>query len=614
MGGTKKKKYERGAATAFISRNKALKKLQLTLPDFRTLCIFKGIYPVEPKHKKKVNKGSTAIKTYYNLKDIQFLSHENLIHKFREKKHYVRRLKRAMEKKNGFAEQIIRDNKPVYSLKSVIKERYPSFTDALRDLDDCLNLCCVFGSFPHSKLVFIEMVQLCHKRVVEFQHFVMAAKALRKVFVSIKGIYYQADVGGETVTWCVSHKRGHQHPQEVDYKIMQTFAEYYSVLLGHINIKLYSDCQLVYPPQLEDLSEGSDKRYYIEKDKVDEHLACLSLPLRHVGGADPDAAADDPEVDQLNAASSDDPDFIEKAKLEAESVRKLQELFKGLKFFLGREVPREELTFVIRSCSGEVSWDHTLGLGSTFDQDDNCVTHQIVDRPTVANQRMDRTYVQPQWVFDCINGRALLPAQDYFPGTPCPPHLSPFVEEKEGEYVPEDKVKFLNRIKGIREEEEEELEDDEEDDDEEEEAESDADESEEDNEDENKNVSAGRKRSREEAELEEDEEENDDEGDEDSEQEEEEEEENSKKSKTGSMAVATGTVEKVDPSKKLQKQTAEDKRLGEMMIPKKHRRLYKKIMHSRKKTSQETRKLQEKREKVKALQKADKKKKPKLET
>ena len=56
--------------------------------------------------------------------------------------------------------------------------------------------------------------------------------------------------------------------------------------------------------------------------------------------------------------------------------------------------------------------------------------------------------MQPQWVFDCINARTLLPAQDYFPGVPCPPHLSPFVEEKEGEYVPEEKVKFLKRIRG----------------------------------------------------------------------------------------------------------------------------------------------------------------------
>ena len=50
---------------------------------------------------------------------------------------------------------------------------------------------------------------------------------------------------------------------------------------------------------------------------------------------------------------SDDPDYIEKSKVEAESIRKLKSLFKGLKFFLGREVPREELTFVIRLFSDQ---------------------------------------------------------------------------------------------------------------------------------------------------------------------------------------------------------------------------------------------------------------------
>ncbi|KAH9502880.1 mRNA-binding ribosome synthesis protein [Bulinus truncatus] len=149
MGGTKKRKFERGAATAFISRNKAIKKLQLSLLDFRTLCIFKGIYPVEPLHKKKVNKGSTAVKTYYNLKDIQFLAHDQLITKFRERKHYIRRLSKAVAKKNKFAESIIRDNKPVYSLKSVIKERYLSFVR--RCCRSIMTTCVLFFAFPKNK-------------------------------------------------------------------------------------------------------------------------------------------------------------------------------------------------------------------------------------------------------------------------------------------------------------------------------------------------------------------------------------------------------------------------------------------------------------------------------
>ena len=53
------------------------------------------------------------------------------------------------------------------------------------------------------------------------------------------------------------------------------------------------------------------------------------------------------------------------------------------------------------------------------------------------------------------------------------------------------------------------------------------------------------------------------------------------------MAVEAGKVEKVNLEQKLQKQEAEEKRLAEMMIPKKKRRLYQKIMYSKKKTSQE---------------------------
>lgn len=47
------------------------------------MCILKGIYPHEPKHKKKVNKGSTAQRTFYLLKDIRFLLHEPIVGKFR---------------------------------------------------------------------------------------------------------------------------------------------------------------------------------------------------------------------------------------------------------------------------------------------------------------------------------------------------------------------------------------------------------------------------------------------------------------------------------------------------------------------------------------------------
>ena len=57
-----------------------------------------------------------------------------------------------------------------------------------------------------------------------------------------------------------------------------------------------------------------------------------------------------------------------------------------------------------------------------------------------------RYYVQPQWVFDCVNARRLLPLGDYFPGVDLPPHLSPFVDDNTGDYVPPERRRMLEGI------------------------------------------------------------------------------------------------------------------------------------------------------------------------
>ena len=81
---------------------------------------------------------------------------------------------------------------------------------------------------------------------------------------------------------------------------------------------------------------------------------------------------------------------MEEAKKEAQVILKLQSLFKGLKFFVSREVPRESVVFVVRSCGGEVSWDSALFPGATYDEKDESITHQIVDRPSVDQQYLSR--------------------------------------------------------------------------------------------------------------------------------------------------------------------------------------------------------------------------------
>ena len=134
------------------------------------------------------------------------------------------------------------------------------------------------------------------------------------------------------------------------------------------------------------------------------------------------------------------------------SLATFQNIFSSLKFYLSREVPRYSLEFMIKSFGGEVGWDSSVGAGSTFDERDETITHQVVDRPNVEEKYENRVYIQPQWVYDCVNARRLLKVGLYRVGRRLPPHLSPFVESKEGDYMPT----IVQEVESDEEEEEEE--------------------------------------------------------------------------------------------------------------------------------------------------------------
>ena len=141
--GKRIKKGTKGEASQYLTRSNAIRAMQVTLKDFRRLCILKGIYPREPKKKFKGND-----KTYYHIKDLKILQHDQLLDKFREIKAHMKKHKKLL----GRREEKLAENHlkklPKYSLAPIIKDRYPGFVDALRDLDDALCLISLFAQFP----------------------------------------------------------------------------------------------------------------------------------------------------------------------------------------------------------------------------------------------------------------------------------------------------------------------------------------------------------------------------------------------------------------------------------------------------------------------------------
>jgi pescadillo len=488
-----KKRGTSGQARNYITRTQAVRKLQISLPDFRRLCIFKGIYPREPRNNKKASKSSTQATTFYYAKDIQYLLHEPLLAKFREQKALSKKVARSLGRNEvNDAVRLQKYGTPKITLDHIIRERYPTFVDAIRDLDDALSLLFLFANLPSTSTVPPKVIARCQRLCHEFEHYLITTNSLRKSFLSIKGIYYQATIQGQDVMWLVPYRFVQKTTQDVDYRIMGTFVDFYSTLLGFVNFRLYTSIGLVYPP-----------KFNAERDEKGAELAAFTLEGRRVGASlgngdnqkaivngyrqvantaqvqkqlDQVANMEDPDwqQDQRNEVAQEDGndaiDAFETTAPEGDTLAQpdvdgdqAASLFSDFTFYISREAPRHPIELLLRAFGCKrVGWDPVLGEGAfTNDETDSRITHQVVDRPSLpeatsaegAEDRAQRdgsvskslrpgmrvpgrNYVQPQWIWDCINEGRLLRPDLYAPGATLPPHLSPWVKAAPGQYDP----------------------------------------------------------------------------------------------------------------------------------------------------------------------------------
>ena len=368
--------------------------------------------------------------------------------------------------------------------------------DALRDLDDALSLLFLFANLPSTSTVPSKTIALCQRLCFEFEHYLITTNSLRKSFLSIKGIYYQATVQGQDILWLVPYKFVQRVTGDVDFRIMATFVEFYTTLLGFVNFRLYTSVGLVYPPRFNGKSDeqgGELGAFTLEGKGIDELEQIEAQANGHVNGGPgekavatlaneeiqkqiaaienlPDAEHDGPQDDEqvpeenihdaIDAfeATGGDADVL--LQPQASSIEAAS-LFAPLTFFLSRETPRQPLEFILRAFGCKrIGWDAVLGDGAfTNNESDLTITHQIVDRPLSTNLPEEqatkaspdpsasqvvrpghripgRTYIQPQWVWDCVNEVKLLRPDLYAPGATLPPHLSPWVKPTRGAYDP----------------------------------------------------------------------------------------------------------------------------------------------------------------------------------
>ena len=367
--------------------------------------------------------------------------------------------------------------------------RYPTFIDAVRDIDDALCMIFLFANLPATSRVSTALIDNCTRLAAEWQLYIIHSHSLRKVFLSIKGVYYQAEVMGQSVTWLVPYQFTQnvsvspsiisgiltcgKIPADVDVRVMLTFLELYQTLLGFVFFKLYTDAGFVYPPSLDtnkddaaagvgafSLQQTIEQQVSGAKQISEPKVSARDVRqvIKFISSETPSSDLVENRAEEYGDMTAEEDFILQPSKSNPEETAVLStfkslsaqegsvvgKLFEPYTFWLSRETSRSIFEFTVRACGGKIGWPTSSGSGSPFDELDEKITHVIIDRPLVERpnetpeerqSRLQRKYIQPQWVIDCINAGKILLEDEYAQGKPLPSHLSPF-GDYEGAYDP----------------------------------------------------------------------------------------------------------------------------------------------------------------------------------
>lgn len=376
----------------YLTRMQATRLLQTDSMGFRRLCILKGIYPRAIGKSKQKLSGND--KQYYLAKEIKWLVRDHLqenIQAFGAWEKKVRRAK-AMQLNQDLEFLQSRKGKPQYMLAATIKERYPYFIDAVKDIDDAMSMISLYAfltpeiksdtTIDFHKALPSGLHDKAKDVVKQWMDYVSRSQSLTRSFISIKGYYYEAVVKGERIRWLMPHEYASKFPQGIQQYILITFLEFYIEMMRFVLFKLNMDLE----KELE------------EQERAEEDTA--NAETFKVGALEGDKKA------------------LSKQEAVARELGRVRKLFNGFVFFISREIPNKHAAMIITACGGRVV--------ETFN---SSVTHCVVDRPQLPPgmpKEANVEYVQPQYIFDCMNARAVLPVNGYRMGEALPAHVSPF--------------------------------------------------------------------------------------------------------------------------------------------------------------------------------------------
>lgn len=130
---------------------------------------------------------------------------------------------------------------------------------------------------------------------------------------------------------------------------------------------------------------------------------------------------------------------IEHDIINNDNTKSVKNLFKNHIFYIHSNMPFDVLSIIILSCGGTICWN---SLYSPYKYDDKSITHEILEVSEENKNTQDsnkinnineytykRSFIQPQYIFDCLNSNMILSCEDYNINKTLPVHLSPFIDD-----------------------------------------------------------------------------------------------------------------------------------------------------------------------------------------
>ncbi|KAI5148333.1 pescadillo [Enteropsectra breve] len=347
----------------FVSRKLAIEKLKITGQQFNRLKILCSVYPVIAPERSCFDKEKGW---YYSMDDIKKIyssdAYDTLVHNAEQKR------KKDEVLKYNRTDRIHKFCEEEYGLTALVKQKYKSFGDSLCDLGNSVR-----------NLHYVSMLQVHDATSVldEFYDFVVAKQLLSSAFLAQRGIYFGLNIKSVVVVWQVPYPNN-TLAEVVEEKIEQQPVSYSREGLDFLDLEEFSSSD-----EENELTDLNDP------EKLDISLMKYAAPLHEI---------------HTKAV-------LHKLTKLLHSAEKRKGVFAGLKFNINVDYLNKEMMFVLKSEDAEIV---------TYDNAD----YIIADKVESINK--NAVYVQPQYIFDCLNKKMLISPSEYFVGKTLPKHVSPF--------------------------------------------------------------------------------------------------------------------------------------------------------------------------------------------